>query len=974
MKYRINGQDTTGEPRPGQCLRTFLRDQGHFEVKKGCDAGDCGACSVIVDGQPVHSCIYAAQRVHGREVTTVSGLGTVDDLHPMQQAFVDNFGFQCGFCTAGMIVTASTLRPEQLDDLPRAMKGNICRCTGYRSIRQAIAQGVTNSQQASDEAPRERCGDAHDCGACAAGPTVGRSVNPPAAKRVVTGTEPYTFDVELPGALVLRVLGSPHAHARITSIDTADAAAVDGVELILTHLDVPESRFSTARHENRLDDPDDTRILDDVVRFVGQRVAAVVATTAAGAEEACRRIRVEYEVLPAVFDPELAKRPGAPLLHPERTVDDRVAESGQNIIASVHEGFGGDIVAALSASAVTVSGSWQTQRVSHAQLETHGTLGWIDDDGRLVLRTSSQVPFLVRDELCRLLDLPRERLRVFTKRVGGGFGGKQEIFTEDLVAIAVLRIGKPVSYEMSRQEEFVRSTVRHPMRVQVTLGASAAGTLTAMKVAVLSDTGAYGNHSIGVMFHGCAESISLYNCPVKRLDAEVVYTNNTPSGAFRGYGLGQVILGVESAMDELALVLGIDPFELRRINAVKHGDPLLVAHPEPEHDLVYGSYGLDQCLDLAEMALRRGNDVAVPAGAHWRVGEGMAVAMIATMAPRGHISKTRVTLRPDGRYVLAVGTSEFGNGTTTVHTQIVSTVMGTGVERIELTNSDTDGADYDTGAFASAGTTVAGKALHGAALALRRVLLDTAAGITGIASDSCTLGPDGVATDGRLLSFGELIAAAPVEYRNGDDLCADGSEFGELRSLAFNVQAFRVAVDIRTGEVRILRSVQSADAGTVMNPEQCRGQVEGGVAQAIGSSLYEEVLIAPDGAVSNPVFRTYRVPQMADIPITEVYFASTSDDLGPFGAKSMSESPYNPVAPALGNAIRRAVGSRPFETPFSRDRIWRMVRDSSPQTDESSESESIAGQQLSRQSDFELSGCESPAAGEPAESRGAARS
>jgi len=304
----------------------------------------------------------------------------------------------------------------------------------------------------------------------------------------------------------------------------------------------------------------------------------------------------------------------------------------------------------------------------------------------------------------------------------------------------------------------------------------------------------------------------------------------------------------------------------------------------------------------------------------------MAVAMIATMAPRGHIAKTTVTLRPDGSYVLGVGTSEFGNGTTTVHTQIVSTVMGIGVDRIELTNSDTDGAVYDTGAFASAGTTVAGKALHGAALKLREVMLSTAAEIIGLDADQLTLEPDGVRAGGRLVGFDEIIAAAPTEHRRGDGLIADGSESGELRSLAFNVQAFRVAVDIRTGEVRILQSVQSADAGTVMNPEQCRGQVEGGVAQAIGSSLYEEVMIAEDGAVSNPVFRTYRVPQMADIPVTEVYFATTSDELGPFGAKSMSESPYNPVAPALGNAIRRAVGTRPYETPFSRDRVWRMLR------------------------------------------------
>ena len=916
MKFTVNGEQATGQPRPGQCLRTFLREQAHFEVKKGCDAGDCGACSVLVDGSPVHSCIFPAQRIEGREVTTVAGLGTVDALHPMQAAFVDDFGFQCGFCTAGMIVTASTLRDDQLDDLDRLMKGNLCRCTGYRAIRAAITAGLT-----SDAPPDPRPAEAQH------GPSIGRSVHPPAARRVVTGTEPYTFDVATPQTLHVRVLGSPHAHARIASIDTTEAEAVDGVELVLTHHNVPPARFSTARHENRLDDPDDTRVLDDVVRFVGQRVAAVVAATAAAAEEACRRIRVEYRVLPAVFEPEQARAPGAPVLHPEATVLDRVQESARNVIASIHDGIGGDADEALAAAHTTVSGRWQTQRVSHAQLETHGSVGWLDEDGRLVVRTSSQVPFLVRDELCVLLGLPQEQVRVFTKRVGGGFGGKQEILTEDLVALAVLRTGKPVSYEMSRHEEFTRTSVRHPMRVDVSLGAHADGVLTAMKIEVLSDTGAYGNHSIGVLFHGCAESISLYNCPVKRLDAEVVYTNHTPSGAFRGYGLGQVILGVESAMDELAIKLGIDPFELRRINAVKDGDPLLVVHPEPEADLVYGSYGLDQCLDLTQAALRRGNDVDAPTGTHWRIGEGMAVAMIATMAPRGHISKTTVTLHPDGRYVLAVGTSEFGNGTTTVHTQIVSTVLNTGVDRIELTNSDTDGAVYDSGAFASAGTTVAGKALLGAALALREMIVSTSAELAGAGPADCELTRDGVRAGERHLCFAEIIAAAPAEHRRGDGLCAAGSEFGQVRSMAFNVHAFRVAVDVRTGEVRILQSVQAADAGTVLNPAQCRGQVEGGVAQAIGTSLYEEVMIDAHGAVINPVLRTYRVPQMADIPTTEVYFADTSDDLGPFGAKSMSESPFNPVAAALGNAIRRAVGARPYQTPFSRDRIWRLLAD-----------------------------------------------
>jgi CO/xanthine dehydrogenase Mo-binding subunit/aerobic-type carbon monoxide dehydrogenase small subunit (CoxS/CutS family) len=970
MRFEINGEPVDAAPAAGQCLRTLLRELGHSEVKKGCDAGDCGACSVLLDGEPVHSCIIPAQRIEGRAVTTAAGLAPGGALHPVQEALAAGFGFQCGFCTPGMAVTASTLCVDDLPDLDRTMRGNLCRCTGYRPIREAIRESVLGPVR--ETSPSSVHNTPTRTGAAPGvvdtqqrGEGVGSSAAPPAARRIVQGLEPFTFDEPVEGALILRVLGSPHAHARIVSIDTTAARSIPGVVAVFTHEDAPATRFSTGRHEHRTDDPDDTRMLDDVVRFRGQRVAAVVAETAAAAEAACRAIRVEYDVLPAVFDAEEARLAGAPLLHPDRTADDRVHEASRNVVASMHEEHGGDAAATLAASPVTVSGTWQTSRVSHAQLETHGAVGWLDDDGRLVIRASTQVPFLTRNELAHILDLDPERIRVLTARVGGGFGGKQEIFAEDLVALAVLRTGRPVAYEFSRTEEFTRTSFRHPMRVSVSLGATEDGRLTAMTVDVLSDTGAYGNHAIGVMFHGVAESTIVYRAPVRRIDAEAVYTNNPPSGAFRGYGLGQVMLGVESAMDLLADKLGIDPFELRRRNVVREGDPLHPDDDKYEEDLVWGSYGLDQCLDLAEAALRRGNGVEPPAGANWRVGEGMAVAMIATIAPHGHISHTSATLRPDGTFLLRTGTAEFGNGTSTVLRQIAASDLDASFDRIVLRTADTDAVRHDTGAFASTGVTVAGKALHAACLALRERMLQLAVALASPASrPNHTLSPsapsgareeewarreemgsaagageltaeltrDGVRVGERVVGFAEIVAAAASDERDDDGLVAAGTEYGDQRSVAFNVHAVRLAVDIETGTVRVLQSVQAADAGFLMNPAQVRGQVEGGAAQGLGSALYEEVFVE-DGRVLNPMFRQYRVPQFADIPDTEVYFAETADSVGPFGAKSMSESPYNPVAPAVGNAIARALGTRGFVQPFSRDRVWRLaapLRDVAP--------------------------------------------
>lgn len=902
MTFLVNATAYSAHPRTGQCLRSFLRELGLFGVKKGCDAGDCGACTVLIDGDPVHSCIFPAYRAENRIVTTIEGLSAGADLHPMQRSFLQAQGFQCGFCTPGMIMTAASLNQAQQQDLAWAMKGSLCRCTGYRAIEQAI-RGVAHIEEA------------------ASGAACGRSVPAPAGPAVVTGSARYTLDVAIPDLLHLKLLRSQHAHAHIRSIRKDAALAVPGVRAVLTCEDAPRKLYSSARHEDESGDPDDTAVLDDVVRFVGQRVAAVIADSEAAAEAGCRALKVDYELLPAVFDPEAAMQADAPVIH-DKGPEARIEDPWRNIVAQVH-GHIGDVESGFAESDVVHEAVYVTPRSQHAHLETHCAIAWLDDRGRLNVRSSTQTPFLTRRALCMIFDLDPSAVRVFCERMGGGFGAKQEMLVEDIVALAALKTRKPVRLEFTREEQFIGATVRHPMRVHIKIGARRDGRLTAMQMRVLSDTGAYGNHGRLVLYHACGESFAVYRCRNKKIDAHVVYTNTVPSGAFRGYGLPQTNFAVESAMDELALRIGMNPFEFRRHNVVRPGDPMYSTAVE-ETDVRYGSYGLDQCLTLVEEAMRRRGGADPPLSDDWLVGEGMALGMIDSVPPGGHFSDTKISLRDDGNYELVVGTAEFGNGTSTVHCQIAATVLGAKPESVVLAQSDTDHGGHDTGAYGSTGTVVAGRATELAAEALRGKILAFAAEYSGSDGKSWELTSGSATCGSERIALADLAKAARAATR---PLTAIGHADGTPRSVAFNVQAFRLAVNKRTGAIKLLRSVHAADAGRVINPMQCRGQIEGGVVQSLGATLYEEVLIDDCGRVVNPKFRDYHIPAFADVPRTEVMFADTVDAVGPLGAKSMSESPYNPVAAAIGNALADATGIRFCTLPFRPDRIFPALRE-----------------------------------------------
>ncbi|AQA05733.1 hypothetical protein BVC93_28965 [Mycobacterium sp. MS1601] len=870
VTLRVNNIERTDHARPGDTLLTGLRRLGHLEVRGGCRTGDCGTCAVLLDGVEAPSCLVPMAECGGIEVTTAADTEHVG-IDAARRAVLAHRGFQCGFCTPGFVVALGAADASLQS--PGGLRGHLCRCTGYHGLLRA-----------NDEL----------AGVCPSGDADWAS--DPAAAQVVRGVQPFTMDTAVADAGVVEFVQSPHAAAMVRAVDCAAALALPGVRTVLTPFNTPTLHFSSARNTDREINPDDQRVLDTAVRHVGQRVAVVVADDGPTARRAAALVEVDYLVVPAVLTVAAATEPGAPLVHGDKAgipaADLRIDGMERNI--AVEAGVThGDPVQGRRDSDVVVTGAWRTSRMQHVHLEPHCAVAWFESDGSISIRSTTQVPHLTRNELCRIFDLDPARVRVQAGRLGGGFGAKQELIVEDVLLAALLATGRPVSVELSREQQFTLAPSRHASEVTVALGARADGTLTFMELDYVLDAGAYGNHSRPVLRHGLASGFGPYRCPDRRMTGRAVYTNQVPGGAFRGYGLGQVVHAVERAIDELAVELDLDPVAVRRRNMLRAGEsPLGLAVGPP---LESGNHGLPDCLEraAAELVATRARDATRDlcaehpllggAPADWAVGEGVAIAMTATLPARGHRAEVRLT-RCGERFVLRAGSVEMGSGVTALLQRLAAGELGVSAHSVDVQIGDTAAVGQDSGTFGSTSVMVAGRAVSRACAAMR------AAQAAGTASPHEVVG-----------QAWELPA-----------------------STVGNAQAFRVAVHQITGVVVILDSVHVVDAGNVVDEGQARGQVEGAVAQGIGAAL-SEVMVIQGGRVVNATLRAYRVPQAGRFPAVRVFFADTYDPNGPQGAKSLAEAVINPVAPALANAIRDAVGDCPRDLPITPDRLWHQL-------------------------------------------------
>ncbi len=987
----LNGEKRTFKIAPHETLFHLLRRSGIRSVKFGSEDGTDGYSTVLVNGRPRAAIVTLAAQVDGAEILTVEGLSGAQqrgwrgsaELHPIQRAFAETGAIQSGYDTPALVLIAKALldrNPNPTETEVRDwISGVVSRETGYTKPVQAILRAaaylrgetpppldggpgemfVLPEELLPPEGPIEPYEISGSGGGTATRTrttpkvvvtpeaeqfkVVGKPLPKVDALKLVQGKPAFVADFEQPGMLYAKVLHSPHAHARIKDIDTSAAEALPGVHAVLCYKNVPRVVYSTAGQSYPIPGPLDYASFDTKVRYVGDRVAAVAAESPEIAEHALTLIKVEYEVLEPVLDLRTASAEGAPIIHDQDDyVDFADSEPEHNIAARVRIDVE-DVDAACAVSDYVFETEIQTQKMKHIPLEPWVCLTYWDSDDRLVIMTSTQVPFHVRRILAPVLGLTEGRIRVIKPRIGAAFGNKQEIY-EDIAAHLTIATGRPVLFELTREEQFIYTVTRHPMIVRYRLGVQKDGTMTAQHMYALSDTGAYGGHALTVLGNTGHKTLPIYNTPAVRFYGDTVYTTTPRSGAYRGYGVTQGVIATETLITEVAKTLGMDPLEFRLKNIIEPNTENIMSKAWSEGREAKGEM-------IATNALREaaaqgaaaigwydkfGNPDwhTVPGKPHLRRGIGVVFLMQGSGIPNLDMAAASIKMNDDGSFNVHMGATDLGTGSDTVLGQIAAEVLGCTLDALIINSSDTDFTPFDKGAYASSTTYISGGAMARAAEQVAAQIKAVAAEMLGVEPEEIVL------RDNHAMVLGDADAEAPFTYalsfreiamnalhkENQHQIMGQASFVSPVSPPPFAAQFAEVTVDIETGQVTCDRLLLALDSGQIVNPLTASGQAEGGMLQALGYGLTEELVFDAEGRILNPRFDDYRVFRADESPPLETIFVETFEPSHPMGVKSVSEIVVNGSAPAVINAVYDATGVMLKQTPLTPERVWRALR------------------------------------------------
>ena len=914
----VNGVDYELSIQPGQMLVDLLREELNLTgTKVGCNEAECGACTVLIDGEPILSCTYPAAKSHLKRIVTIEGLTQDGKLHPLQEAFIQHGAVQCGFCIPGQIMTSAALLMKNPDpsreDIRYALKDTLCRCAGYPTIERAIlaaARAIRTGEPV--EGPSLN-------GSKFEHETVGRVHTRPDAAAKVTGHAIYTDDLKFPGMLIAKALRAGRPHAILRKLNVEAARALPGVAVVMTAEDIPGSHW----HGLVVNDWPVMVGIGERVRYVGDSVAIVAAETNEIAEQALSLIQAEYEERPVIHD-AVQSRFAEEQLHPTG-----------NLLKHIKVRKG-DVVKGFVESDIILEHTYTTVATDHAFLEPECSIGRITPEGRIEIYVGSQIPYSDRKQVADALGWPEEKVRIIGMLIGGGFGGKEDIMGQIHVALLTWKTGRPVKLLFDRHESLLVHPKRHATQIRVKMGAKKDGRLVAVETELYGDTGAYASLGEKVLTRATTHSSGPYEMPHAKADCYAMYTNNPPAGAFRGFGVIQSAFAIESMMDTLAETIGMDPIEIRRINGLRVGSVTNTGQ------VLKDSVGLMECIDRvsAEMYKQAGrpdpfSPEPVPGHPNQVRAWGFSVAYKNTGLGGGAPDKAgaEMEIYPDGHFEVRTSSAEIGQGLVTVLQLISAEELGVPAEQVSVLLSDTDLTPDGGPTTASRQTYVSGNAARHAAAAMRQK-------ICVFLAEKFDFPPDQITIQGGMIQVGDhklsiqdvagMMSAdrqrMKVLYEYEAPATKPLGEGGDMHfAFSFAAQAAEVEVNRITGEVKVLKVIAGTDVGAAINPLGLQGQVEGGVMMGLGNALTEN-FITENGKVITDRLARYRVPGIALTPEITPIIVENPVATGPFGAKGVGEIVSIPTTPAITNAIYNAVGVRVDHLPVDQEEIAMALR------------------------------------------------